>query len=62
MVDSDFHGGDENWIAHLGSPGPLSPRAGIVPPTPLYNFGEEVCFSFFHSLEPRVLIVFMRSP
>ena len=46
VVDSDFHGGDENWIAHLGSPGPLSPRAGIVPPTPLYNFGEEVCFSF----------------
>jgi len=25
-----------------GSEGPLSPRSGIVPPTPLYNFGDEV--------------------
>ena len=45
VIDSNDHSGDENWIAHLGFPGPLSPRAGIVPPTPLYNFGEEVCFS-----------------
>ena len=22
--------------------GPLSPRSGIIPPTPLYNFGDEV--------------------
>ena len=60
VIDSDDHGGDESWIALI-----LVSQVRCLPERASFHPRRSTTLAkrfVFHSLEPRVLIVFMRSP